>query len=58
MDDYEQKYHKVQSYEFLIKKKAKEIEYFLKKQKKRPDIPQKEQDELMKRADAIYKHDP
>ena len=38
MEKIEQKYHKLQSYEFIIKKKAKEIEYYLKKQKKRPNI--------------------
>jgi hypothetical protein len=58
MDEYEQKYNKVQGYEFLIKKKAKEIEYYLKKQKKRPKISEKEQDGLTKRANALFKHDP
>lgn len=30
MEKYNNKYHKVQSYEFIIKKKAKEVEYYLK----------------------------
>jgi len=58
MEKYEQKYHKLQNYEFIIKKKVKEIEYYLKKKKKRPKIGQKEKDELIKRVNAIYKHDP
>lgn len=58
MEKIEQKYSKLQSYEFIIKKKAKEIEYYLKKKKQRPKIGEKEKSSLVQRANAIYKHDP
>lgn len=58
IENFEQKYHKLQNYEFIIKKKVKEIEYYLKKQKKRPKISEKDKNSLLQRANALYKHDP
>ena len=53
-----EKYQKVQHYEFVIKKKTKEIEYYLKKNKKRPKISEKEVKELMACSKSIDKYDP
>ena len=58
IEKYEQKYNKIQGYEFMIKKKAKEVEYYLSKKKKRPELSQKETEGLLQRASALYKYDP